>query len=152
MAFPTYGAYAASKFALEAVSDVLRREVGRYDEQVIVIQPGTVATPMWGKGLTSIQQVTVGSTDAQKARYGDLLAEMSKQAETNARNGNAVEPTKVAQVIADAFPNRAPVIWLVATPSFWPHGEPAVRPKPRSPDRQEPRHSRIQYQADLGAR
>ena len=44
---------------------------------------------------------------------------MSKQAETNARNGNAVEPTKVAQVIADAFPNRAPVIWLVATPSFW---------------------------------
>lgn len=31
---------------------------------------------------------------------------MSKQAETNARNGNAVEPTKVAQVIADAFPKR----------------------------------------------
>ena len=66
MAFPTYGAYAASKFALEAVSDVLRREVGRYDEQVIVIQPGTVATPMWGKGLTSIQQVTVGSIALRK--------------------------------------------------------------------------------------
>ena len=112
VAFPTYGAYAASKFALEGMSDVLRREVGRYGVQVIVIEPGTVNSSMWGKGLTSIQQVAAefaaGATEAQKARYSDLLAAMTKQAEANVRNRNGVDPGRVANVIADAIQARRP--------------------------------------------
>jgi len=112
VAFPTYGAYAASKFALEAVSDVLRREVGRYGVYVIVIEPGTVNSAMWGKGLTNIQEVAAGfaagASDAQKARYSDLLAAMTKQAEANVRNGNGVDPARVATVIADAIQARRP--------------------------------------------
>ncbi len=42
---PTYGAYAAAKFALEAASDALRREVSRLGVQVIVVEPGMVAPP-----------------------------------------------------------------------------------------------------------
>lgn len=108
VAFPTYGAYGATKFALEAVSDVLRREVGRYGVKVIVIEPGTVATPMWGKGLGIIQQLAAGTSAAQQARYGDLLAAMTKQADTNARDGNGVAPADVARVIADAVEARRP--------------------------------------------
>ena len=112
VAFPTYGAYAASKFALEAVSDVLRREVGRHGVQVIVIEPGTVSSAMWGKGLTAIQQVAAGfaagASSAQKARYSDLLAAMTKQAEVNVRNGNGVDPARVATVIAGAVQARRP--------------------------------------------
>jgi NAD(P)-dependent dehydrogenase (short-subunit alcohol dehydrogenase family) len=112
VAFPTYGAYAASKFALEAVSDVLRREVGRYGVHVIVIEPGTVNSAMWGKGLTNIQEVAAafaaGASDAEKARYSDLLAAMTKQAEANVRNGNGVDPARVAAVIADAIQARRP--------------------------------------------
>jgi NAD(P)-dependent dehydrogenase (short-subunit alcohol dehydrogenase family) len=46
---PFSGAYAASKFALEAVSDALRRELARVRAgvRVIVIQPGAVDTPLW---------------------------------------------------------------------------------------------------------
>src|ERR1700748_3283582 len=39
---PTYGAYAGSKFALEAVSDALRREVSSLGVKVVVVEPGAV--------------------------------------------------------------------------------------------------------------
>jgi NAD(P)-dependent dehydrogenase (short-subunit alcohol dehydrogenase family) len=87
VAFASYGAYAASKFALETVSDVLHREVGRYGVKMLVVEPGTVATPMWGKGLDMIPRLAAGMSHAQQARYGDPLAAMTKQAETNVRSG-----------------------------------------------------------------
>ena len=40
------GAYAASKHAFEALSDSLRRELFIYGIDVIVIEPGTVSTPI----------------------------------------------------------------------------------------------------------
>lgn len=48
--YPFLGAYAASKHALEALSDALRRELSLYGIPVAVIQPGTVRTPIWEKG------------------------------------------------------------------------------------------------------
>ncbi len=50
-AFPFLGAYAAAKFALEALSDALRRELGVYGIAVSVVQPGGVATPIWDKSI-----------------------------------------------------------------------------------------------------
>ena len=48
-AYPFMGPYAASKHALEAFSDSLRRELLIYGVDVIVIQPGNIDTPMWVK-------------------------------------------------------------------------------------------------------
>jgi NAD(P)-dependent dehydrogenase (short-subunit alcohol dehydrogenase family) len=48
-ASPFLGPYAASKFALEALSDSLRRELFMYDIQVVIIQAGSIKTPLWGK-------------------------------------------------------------------------------------------------------
>jgi NAD(P)-dependent dehydrogenase (short-subunit alcohol dehydrogenase family) len=45
--FPVIGAYVASKFALEAVSDVLRIELAPFGVRVVVIRPHTVATAIW---------------------------------------------------------------------------------------------------------
>ncbi len=50
VALPLYGPYAASKFALEALSDSLRREL-RGAVGVSLIQPGAVATPIWHRTL-----------------------------------------------------------------------------------------------------
>ena len=50
VAMPLFGPYAASKFALEAVSDTLRREVGPHGVKVARVEPGIIATPIWGKG------------------------------------------------------------------------------------------------------
>jgi NAD(P)-dependent dehydrogenase (short-subunit alcohol dehydrogenase family) len=48
-AYPFVGPYAASKYALEAVSDSLRRELFLYEIDVILIEPGSVDTPIWEK-------------------------------------------------------------------------------------------------------
>jgi NAD(P)-dependent dehydrogenase (short-subunit alcohol dehydrogenase family) len=48
-ASPFLGAYSASKFALEGLSESLRRELMLFGIDVIVIGPGAVATPIWEK-------------------------------------------------------------------------------------------------------
>ena len=48
-ASPFLGPYASSKFALEAMSDALRRELFMYDIQVVLIEPGSIRTPIWTK-------------------------------------------------------------------------------------------------------
>lgn len=95
---PTFGAYAASKFAMEAVSDALRREVGRLGVPVIVIEPGTVATAIWSKGLTTAQELVAGMSAEQHIRYSDLVAAVRKQAERLERGG--VDPAEAARTIA----------------------------------------------------
>ena len=46
---PFLGAYAASKFGLEGLSDALRRELTVYGVEVVLIEPGMIATPIWDK-------------------------------------------------------------------------------------------------------
>jgi hypothetical protein len=46
---PFLGPYAASKHAMEAITDAFRRELRIYGIDVIAIQPGSVATPIWDK-------------------------------------------------------------------------------------------------------
>lgn len=48
-ASPFIAPYAASKYALEALSDSLRRELYMYDIQVVIIEGGNIATPIWDK-------------------------------------------------------------------------------------------------------
>ncbi len=44
-----FGPYAASKFALEALTDTLRRELAPWGIEVVIVQPGNIATPIWHK-------------------------------------------------------------------------------------------------------
>lgn len=52
-AAPFMGAYNASKFGLEGLSDALRRELMVYGVDVILIEPGMIATPIWDKAEQS---------------------------------------------------------------------------------------------------
>ncbi len=49
IAGPFLGAYQGSKFAIEGISKVLRRELLLYGIDVIVVGPGAVNTPIWDK-------------------------------------------------------------------------------------------------------
>ena len=44
--------YAASKHAIEAVGDALRVELHSSGVQVALVEPGSVATPIWDKSRT----------------------------------------------------------------------------------------------------
>ena len=48
-ALPFLGAYAMSKFALEAMADALRVELAPWGIHVAIVEPGTIATPIWTK-------------------------------------------------------------------------------------------------------
>jgi NAD(P)-dependent dehydrogenase (short-subunit alcohol dehydrogenase family) len=98
---PTFGAYAASKFALEAMSDALRREVSRLGVQVIVVEPGGVATPIWTKGVGAADRLIAAMDASQVARYEELIAAVRKQAGATAEGG--AHPSEIASVIADSI-------------------------------------------------
>ena len=51
-AMPFLGPYSASKFALEGLSESLRRELMLFGVDVIVVAPGAIATPIWEKADT----------------------------------------------------------------------------------------------------
>jgi NAD(P)-dependent dehydrogenase (short-subunit alcohol dehydrogenase family) len=97
---PTYGAYAGSKFALEAVSDALRREVAELGIKVVVVEPGAVKTEMAERGIATAEGLKADMTAAQLARYGDLAAAVTAQARSF--NDIGVSAEYAAKVIAKA--------------------------------------------------
>uniref|UniRef100_UPI0006DCA63F SDR family NAD(P)-dependent oxidoreductase n=2 Tax=unclassified Mycobacterium TaxID=2642494 RepID=UPI0006DCA63F len=77
---PTYGAYAGSKFALEAVSDALRREIGHLGVRVVVVEPGAVKTEMAERGIATAEALMADMTPVQLARYDALAGAVTAQA------------------------------------------------------------------------
>lgn len=53
MTRPMLGPYSASKHAVEAIYDALRRELMMYGMDVIIIEPGPIKTEIWGKAKAS---------------------------------------------------------------------------------------------------
>jgi NAD(P)-dependent dehydrogenase (short-subunit alcohol dehydrogenase family) len=106
VAGPTYGAYSGSKFALEAVSDALRREVRHLGIDVVVVEPGAIATPIWEKGLATAQQLAATMTPEQRERYQEINSAAARNAQQAARDG--VPPEQVARVITTAVTARRP--------------------------------------------
>jgi NAD(P)-dependent dehydrogenase (short-subunit alcohol dehydrogenase family) len=94
LVYPFMGAYAASKHAVEAISDALRRELLLYGIQVIVIQPGTVRTPIVGKFADQVERFM--GTD-----YGRILAPI--QAAVGERERSAIPVERVTAVIRTAL-------------------------------------------------
>ena len=97
---PTYGAYAGSKFALEAVSDALRREVSDVGIKVVVVEPGAVKTEMAERGIATAEALMADMTAAQLARYDNLAAAVTAQARSFGEDGVSAE--HAAKVIAKA--------------------------------------------------
>jgi NAD(P)-dependent dehydrogenase (short-subunit alcohol dehydrogenase family) len=75
-ATPIMGPYAASKHALEALTDTLRLELHPWGIHVSAIEPGVIATPIWAKALVTAETI-VGrySTDIRR-QYGPLIDAM----------------------------------------------------------------------------
>jgi NAD(P)-dependent dehydrogenase (short-subunit alcohol dehydrogenase family) len=99
-AMSTYGAYAGSKFALEAASDSLRREVAPFGVKVVVVEPGAVKTKMAERGVATSDRLNAHMTTDQLNRYADLTAAISAQARSFTKDGVPAE--RAAKVIAKA--------------------------------------------------
>lgn len=96
---PYMSPYHASKYALEAVGNALRVELGRSHIQVALIEPGSVATPIWEKGNELIDGVEV--PEELQQYYGHVPKAMEKTLKDTARRG--VPPERVAKTIERAL-------------------------------------------------
>ena len=72
---PFLGAYAASKFALEALTDALRMELAPWRIPVAMVAPGNIATPIWSKSLAAAQQLISELPPEAHALYDRGMAE-----------------------------------------------------------------------------
>ena len=98
--YPFFGAYAASKHALEAMNDALRRELSIYGIDVIGVNPGPIQTPIWDKA-EEIDPGPFRGTDYEKA-----LLYAGKFAIERGRKGMPVEA--VSKVIRQALESKRP--------------------------------------------
>jgi NAD(P)-dependent dehydrogenase (short-subunit alcohol dehydrogenase family) len=106
VANPLFGPYSATKFALEAVSDALRREVAAHGVRVVSIEPGGIATPIWDKGLEEGRRITADMSEDAARRYAKLIPAVTAAAERLAREG--LPPEAVAEVVGRAVTARRP--------------------------------------------
>lgn len=108
VATPFVGPYNASKFALEAVSESLRRELMIYGVDVIVIAPGAIATPIWDKA-DAIDVSRYANTPYAKSldRVKAYMLAMGK---------NGLPPEKIGEAVATALTAAKPKTRYTVTP------------------------------------
>lgn len=103
-ASPFLGPYAASKFALEALSDALRLELRPWGIQVVLVEPGNIATPIWQKGLAFADQLEAKLPPEAQAYYGPIFPFMR----TMLTRSRGTPADAVAQVVEQALTAAQP--------------------------------------------
>ena len=66
--------YAASKFALEALSECLAQEMRAFDVRVAIVEPGVIATPIFGKSEPAVPDSPYPHGRRIKALFAAALA------------------------------------------------------------------------------
>jgi NAD(P)-dependent dehydrogenase (short-subunit alcohol dehydrogenase family) len=105
-AMATYGAYAGAKFALEAVSDSLRREVAPLGVHVVVVEPGGVRTEMATRGVATANDLAARMTPEQVERYGSLV--QANNALMTSGTSSGLTADAAARIIVKAVTTRRP--------------------------------------------
>jgi len=100
--FPFAGAYVGSKFALEGLSDSLRRELRPHGIAVSLIEPGNIKTPIWNKAFERSRAAARQFPAAALELYGSHLATSSRPVD------RMTEPAAVAETVLRAMTSRRP--------------------------------------------
>lgn len=115
---PFIGAYASSKFALEAIADALRMELSTFGIAVSVIQPGNVKTPIWKKGRDRKEDLIASMPPAAVVHYADALEALTRV--TRREEASGIEPEIVARAVHAALTAPHPrARYAIGNPSGW---------------------------------
>jgi NAD(P)-dependent dehydrogenase (short-subunit alcohol dehydrogenase family) len=105
-AMPFLAPYAASKFAVRAINDSLRRELRPWKMHVALIEPASVATPVWGKSDAEAERLIAGFRPEDRALYAKRIERVRAIAAREARAG--APPEDVAAKVEHALTARRP--------------------------------------------
>jgi NAD(P)-dependent dehydrogenase (short-subunit alcohol dehydrogenase family) len=100
------GPYQASKFAIEAITDVLRKELRPWRIHVVAIEPGTVDTEIWRKGTEAGRETLERLTPEGRELYGERIQKILEATQKMTRR--ATPPERVAVVVERALTASRP--------------------------------------------
>jgi NAD(P)-dependent dehydrogenase (short-subunit alcohol dehydrogenase family) len=106
LAVPYLAAYSASKFALRAFADALRIELKPSAIDVCLIEPGSVATPIWSKGRAMRDAMLARLSANAPAYYLDAIENLVRATQGEERSG--LPPGVIADAIVHALTDRKP--------------------------------------------
>src|ERR1700690_1039023 len=98
---PLLGAYSASKFGLEGMSDALRRELMLFGIDVVIIEPGTVNTAMYDKGEKE------DLSEFKQTEYWGAVQKFQKWIVNEART-NGLPPERLGEAVHVALTTAKP--------------------------------------------
>lgn len=101
VAIPLLGAYTASKFGLEGMSDALRRELMLFGIDLVIIEPGTVNTEMFDKGEKE------DLSEFKQTEYWEAVQKFQKFIVTEART-NGLPPERLGEAVHRALTTPKP--------------------------------------------
>jgi NAD(P)-dependent dehydrogenase (short-subunit alcohol dehydrogenase family) len=103
---PYLGPYSASKHALESMTDVLRMELSRWGIEVSIVEPDSVATPIWDKLQDIAFEMGKRLPRAVRKLYKDDLTAMWKASQKMGASGMSVD--HVVRAVRHALTARKP--------------------------------------------
>lgn len=106
-AFPFKGAYCASKFAIEAISDTLRRELSPWEIPVSSIEPGIIQTNIWDRSMKLLEDTINEMPEKAKHYYGPFYDCLIKKTQKKVKE-KAIPPELVAEAVFKALTAEKP--------------------------------------------
>jgi len=106
LSMPLVGAYAASKYALEAAADALRMELSPWKIRVVVVEPAQTDTDMWRTADTMVEDLEAGLSAEHRSLYAKHIAGFKKMIPVSQRM--AVPTAKVSAVVEEALTAKRP--------------------------------------------
>lgn len=106
LVLPLHGAYSASKFAMEAVSDAFRLELREWDIHVSLVDPGGSKSAIFGKTLAAIDEMEEGLHDRGIVIYDGQIASVRALVEKTA--DDAAPADDVAKAVVNALTAKRP--------------------------------------------
>jgi NAD(P)-dependent dehydrogenase (short-subunit alcohol dehydrogenase family) len=116
-ALPGSGAYDASKYAVEAITDVLRMELRHWGIGVSVIEAGAVATAIYEKGLRQLNELSQQVGPDRCALYRGLMETVREETREGART--AAPAGAVVRAVVHAMTARRPRTRYVVGRDAW---------------------------------
>ena len=136
LALPMHGAYSASKFGIEALTDSLRLELRQWGIPVALVDPGAVTTAIFGKELGAIDGLETTLEEEDFRRYEAQISAVRQLVEKTA--ADAESPVVIAKAIAHALMSAKPKTRYLAG-----HGAKAVATLARATSGTESRIARL---------